>query len=164
VRFAVAAVLALGLLLAAPTAGQSPPGPTIPRDEPDPSITSGGAQHRLDTARHRWRRAGIHNYRFSVETICFCPPGAPQVLFVRNDRPLEPPAALRDVATIRRLQRTVQRAIDGKVAGLAVRYDHRGVPRRISIDGRRSVADDEVTYRVPKFWRGIKGHGGPAPS
>ncbi len=163
-RLAVAAILALSLL-AAPAAAQYPPGPvpTIPRDEPDPSIANGSAQHKLDAARHRWHRAGIHNYRFSYDAICFCPHGAPRVLFVRNDRAVKPPPGLRGVATIPRLHRIVQGAIDRGVAGLSVRYDRRGVPRRIGIDGRRMVADDEITYRVPKFWRGTKGHGGPDP-
>lgn len=161
-RFAVAALLAL-CLLAAPAAAQYPPGPapTIPRDDPDPSIASGSAQRKLDAARHRWHRAAIHNYRFSYDAICFCPHRTPQVLFVRNDRAVKPPPGLRDVATIRRLHRIVQGAIDREVAGLSVRYDRRGVPRRISVDGRRMVADDEITYRVPKFWRGTKGRGGP---
>jgi hypothetical protein len=161
-RLAVAAVLALGLL-AAPAVAQFPPGPppTIPRDDPDPSIANGSAQRKLDAARHRWHRAGIHNYRFSIDTICFCPQGAPQVLFVRNDRAVHPPPGLRDVATVRRLHKVVQDAIDRGVAGLSVRYDRHGVPRRIGIDGRRNVADDEITYRVPNFWRGTKGHGGP---
>ena len=127
----VVAALALGLLLANPAAGQSPPTP--PRDEPDPAIVNGSAQRKLDTARRRWRRAGVHNYRFQLDVLCFCAPrGEPNVLFVRGDHPVNPPATLRSVATIRRLHRQVQDAID-----------------------------DEVTYRIARFWRGTKGRGGP---
>ena len=46
-----------------------------------------------------------------------------------------------------------------------MRYDKRGMPRRISIDTRSFVADDEVLYQVDHFWRGTRGRGGPdAPS
>ena len=159
--FAFAAVLVLVMLVAAPAAGQSPTGPVPVRDDPDPSIANGSAQRRLDAARRRWHRAGIHNYRFSVRILCFCPQRAPYVLFVRNDRAVKPPRDLRDRATVRRLHRIVQDAIDRGVAGLSVRYGSRGVPRSIGIDGLRAVADDEVTYRVPRFWRGTKGRGGP---
>jgi hypothetical protein len=34
-----------------------------------------------------------------------------------------------------------------------VRYGKRGVPRLIAIDGREYIADDEVAYRVRRFWR-----------
>ena len=156
----VVAALALGLLLATPAAGQSPPTP--PRDEPDPAIVNGSAQRKLDTARRRWRRARVHNYRFQLDVLCFCAPrGEPNVLFVRGDHPVNPLATLRSVATIRRLHRQVQDAIDDEVASLSVRYDRRGIPRRIGIDGRRFIADDEVTYRIARFWRGTTGRGGP---
>ena len=162
----VALLIASILLLAAPAAGQSPtPAPTFPQDDPDPAIANGSAQRALDAARRHWRRASIHNYRFEFERQCFCAPRGPVVLFVRNDRPVDPPSALRDVATVRRLHRVVQRAIDREVADLSVRYDRRGVPRSIGIDGHRMIADDEVGYSVERFWRGTKGRGGPdAPS
>ena len=158
---ALAMLLALVMLVATPAAGQSPPGPVPPREDPDPSIANGSAQRELDAARHRWHRAGIHNYRFSVSVLCFCPQRAPYVLFVRDDRAVKPPRDLRELATVRRLHRIVQGAIERGVAGLSVRYGSRGVPRSIGIDGLRMVADDEITYRVPRFWRGTKGRGGP---
>jgi hypothetical protein len=159
----VVPAFALVLLLAAPAAGQVPPGPgpMKPRGEPDPSIANGSAQRKLDAARRHWRRARIHNYRFELTRLCFCPPGGPIVLFVRNDRPVDQPAEFSEVATVRRLHRRIQDAIDGGVAGLGVVYGHRGIPRRIGIDGSEMAADDEVSYRVGHFWRGTKGRGGP---
>jgi uncharacterized protein DUF6174 len=153
---------ALALLLAAPAAGQAPTGPMRPRSEPAPSIADGSAQRKLDTARRRWRRTRIHNYRFELSRACFCPMPGPIVVFVRDDRPVKPPASLRDVATVRRLFRRVQEAIDDEVAGLGVTYDHRGIPRSIGIDGSEMIADDEISYRVGRFWRGTRGRGGPA--
>ena len=157
----LAAAVALGLLLAAAAWGQSPPPPTFDRGEPDESITDGSAQRKLDRARRRWRRAGIHNYRFELNVLCFCATRGPVVVFVRNDRPVKAPAALRDVATVRRLHRAVQRAIDRKVPGLSFRSDRRGVPREIGIDNIKAAIDDEIAYRVEHFWRGTKGRGGP---
>jgi hypothetical protein len=156
-----AVVVALGLLSAGAASAQSPPSPTFDRGEPDPSIADGSAQRKLDRARRRWRRAGIHNYRFQPTVICFCVRRDPVVIFVRNDRPVNAPDTLRDVATVRRLHRAVQRAIDRKVPDLSVRYDRRGIPREISIDNIKNAADDEVAYRVDRFWRGTKGRGGP---
>ena len=159
--FALAAMLALVVLVAAPAAGQSPPGPVPPRDDPDPSIANGSAQRRLDAARRRWHRAGIHNYRFSVSILCFCPQRAPYVLFVRNDRAVKPPRDLRDLATVRRLHRIVQEAIDRGVAGLSVRYGSRGVPRPSGFAGRRGGADEVAPSRGGWVGRGRRGRGGP---
>ena len=69
-------------------------------------------------------------------------------MFVRNDRPVNPTATLRHVATVRRLHRAVQRAIDRRVPDLSVRYDRRGIPRDIGIDNIERAVDDEVAYRV----------------
>jgi Family of unknown function (DUF6174) len=160
VRLAVSLILLVAL--AAPAAAQSPPAPQpFPRDEPDPSIRDGSAQRALDRARKRWRRADIHNYRFELSRSCFCPPTDQPIIFVRNDRPLNATGSTRHVATVPRLHRRVQDAIDDGVADLGVRYDRRGIPREISIDGHRMIADDEVAYGVERFWRGTRGRGGP---
>ena len=159
-RLIAAVVVALSLPAAGAPA-QSPEPSPFDRGDPDKSIVDGSAQRKLDRARRRWRRAGIHNYRFQIERLCFCAERGPVVLFVRNGRPVAAPATLRDVATVRRLHRRVQRAIDGKVPALSVRYDRRGIPRDIAIDNIERAVDDEITYRVGFFWRGTKGRGGP---
>lgn len=148
------------LVLAAPAVAQTPAPPTFPPSTPDKSITDGSAQRKLDRARKRWRRARVHNYRFQLTRQCFCPP-ASWVLFVRADTPVKAPADARNVATVRRLHRRIQDAIDERVAGLDITYDKRGMPRFIGIDGRENVADDEIGYKVEHFWRGTRGRGGP---
>jgi hypothetical protein len=162
-RLVAALALALGALLVATAAGQGPspaPQPQPPQDTPDSSIRDGSAQRALDRARRRWRRARIHNYRFELTRSCFCPQ-ADSIIFVRGGRPVNPPPSLRHVATIRRLHRQVQEAINDEVAGLDASYDRRGIPREIGIDGHRMIADDEVGYSVERFWRGTRGRGGP---
>jgi hypothetical protein len=153
-----ALVLVFVLALAAPAAAQAPPQP--PQNEPAESIRDGSAQRALDRARKRWRKAEIHNYRFQLTRQCFCPPES-WVLFVRGDAPRRPPADAKDVATVRRLHRRIQAAIDARVAGLSVKYDKRGVPRQTGIDPHGLAIDDEVGYKVEKFWRGTRGRGGP---
>ena len=114
---------------------------------------NGSAQRELDAARERWRAAGLRSYRFRARLQCFCAPSfrAPAVIVVRHGRPVDPPDRLRDVATVPRLLRKVQRAIDERVAGLSVRYGRRGVPRSIWIDSSRRIADEEVGYVVERF-------------
>jgi hypothetical protein len=163
VRLGLILTVALCALACAPAAArsQAPRPSELLGDEPDPAIANGSAQRRLDAARRRWRRAGIHNYRLDLDRACFCPPDDGVVIFVRNDRPVNAPATLRGVATILRLFRVVQGAIDDGVADLSVSYGRRGIPRRIRIDGHLMLSDDEVTYRVERFWRGTRGRGGP---
>jgi hypothetical protein len=152
----------------------TPPPPPPPADPPAPrepaplpaqnptakSIQDGSAQRKLDRARKRWRKAKIHNYRFELTRQCFCPPTT-WTLFVRGDKPQRPPAQARQVATVRRLHRRVQDAIDDRVSGLTVRYDKRGMPRFIGIDPRALTIDEEISYKVEHFWRGTRGRGGP---
>ena len=153
----VRAALILALVAFTPASqsqAQPPPNPTAK------SIEDGSAQRKLDRARERWRKARIHDYRFQLARQCFCPPES-WVLFVRADKPLRAPAAARQVATVRRLHRRIQEAIDDRVSGLTVRYDKRGVPRLISIDPRALTIDEEIGYNVEHFWRGTRGRGGP---
>jgi hypothetical protein len=137
-------VLAL-VALAAPAAAQ--------QDEVDPAIADGSAQRALDAARERWRATGIRSYDFRVAVECFCTREAtrPAKVRVRDGRPVRPPRRVEDVATVRRLQRRVQKAIDGRVAGLDVTYGRRGVPLRIGIDPDRAFADDETGYRAGRL-------------
>jgi hypothetical protein len=123
------------------------PGPAAP------SIADGTAQQELDAARQRWQVAGVDDYHFTVERVCFCVPTfrGPETIVVRDGEPLAAPAAFQDVATVPRLHAIVQKAIDDRVERLGVSYDARGVPLSISIDRSSSVADDEITYNVSAF-------------
>ena len=126
--------------------------PTLPPPTPDESIRDGSAQRKLDRARKNWRKADIHTYRFKLTRQCFCPPASP-VLVVRRDKPVGAPRDFRSVASVPRLFRRIQDAIDDEVSGLTVRYGKRGVPRFIAIDGREYIADDEVGYKIERLWR-----------
>jgi hypothetical protein len=150
-RCVLAAVAAL-LVGAAPSGAQ----PSHSGDKVDPQILDGTEQRRLDDARARWDRASLRNYRFRVALQCFCLPDVrrPRVIVVRRGHPQRPPSHLRWVATVPRMFLTVQEAIDERVSGLDVRYGRRGVPRRISVDPRSGIADDEHAYEVDRFRRG----------
>ena len=75
----------------------------------------------------------------------------PARIVVRDRRPVDPPRRLRKMATVTRLFRLVQGAIDDRVADLQVRYDERGVPRRIFVNSLLQLADEEETYVVRRF-------------
>ena len=121
-------------------------------DVVDPQILDGTQQRRLAAARDRWRADRVRNYRFRISLSCYCPDSrAPTVIVVRRGRPRDAPAHLRQAATVPRLLRLVQHAIDERVSGLSVRYGSRGIPRSISIDSSRVIADDERAYAVDRF-------------
>ena len=154
-----AALLVFVLLFvsAGVAAAQAPPQPQpFPGSEPDKSILDGSAQRKLDHARKRWRRAGIHNYRFQLTRQCFCPPDEPGPVRPRRQAG-RADRRRKSVATVRRLHRRIQDAIDDRVSGISVRYDKRGMPRSIGLDPIGNAIDDEVGYKVEKFWRGTHG-------
>ena len=144
-RHAIALVL-LSFALAAGGAVASAPSQT-----PDPSITDGSLQRKLDGARASWKAGRLHSYRYEIRRRCFCPPQKTRVVVVRGDRARAFPSAMNDVATVPRLFRLIQRAIDDGVVELNVSYGSRGVPRSIFRDGSANVADDEFGYAVSRF-------------
>jgi hypothetical protein len=119
----------------------------------DPGIANGTAQQQLNAAKQRWQTAQVSNYHYTVERQCFCTPSfrGPVTIVVRNDKPQNTPAGFEDVATVPLLHAIVQKAIDDNVDRLGVRYDRRGVPLSIAIDGSVMIADDEITYLVSGF-------------
>jgi len=144
------AALAAALALAAAAA---PAHAQVPGDDVDPAIADGRAQQRLDAAHDTWRAAGVRSYRYRARHLCFCGPDVtdPARIVVRDRRPVDPPRRLRKMATVTRLFRLVQGAIDDRVADLQVRYDERGVPRRIFVNSLLQLADEEETYVVRRF-------------
>jgi Family of unknown function (DUF6174) len=146
-RGAVLAAAVLTLLFSGPAGAQ------MPHDDPDPSIMDGTALAALRAAEDRWDAEGLRDYRFTVAIGCFCPPEYTKArrITVRDGHPQHPPAAKKPVATVPRLFRRVHDAIREGVAGLQVRYGWTGMPRVISIDGSRMIADDEVTYSAKRL-------------
>jgi hypothetical protein len=111
---------------------------------------------RLERAQARWSRQHLRDYRYRLEVGCFCPEQVrgPHTLTVRDGRPVRPRRFTASYDTVPELFGVVDDAIDGRVASLTVRYDRRrGFPRTISVDGRRNVADDEITISVDRFRR-----------
>jgi hypothetical protein len=149
VRTRLVLALAAATLAVLPAAAQT----AAPGDDVDPAIADGSAQRALDAARERWHATGIRSYRFRLGILCFCTVATrrPALIVVRRGKPVDPPARLRAVATVPRLLREVQQAIDDRVADLSVRYGRRGVPRTIAIDRSRMIADEEIGYDVDRF-------------
>jgi hypothetical protein len=123
-------------------------------EEADPSITDGSAQHALDAARARWRKAGPANYTYRTRLFCFCTTDSlkPHTFVVRNRKPRHrPPKGLKGLATGWRLFKLVQDAIDEKVDGLSVRYRKNGLLKELDVDQFKPAADDEYSYSVDRF-------------
>jgi hypothetical protein len=122
-----------------------------PGNTPDPGITDGSLQHKLDVARHRWKAVGPRSYRYEIRRQCFCVPQTSVLVIVRNGHPRKFPTGFESVATVPRLFKVIQGAINDAVAKLTVTYSARGVPRTISIDRIAGAADDEIGYTVTHF-------------
>jgi hypothetical protein len=149
--FSIAAVLTVAVAAAVPLAtGQAAEQGKVT----DPGITNGSKQHRLDTARKTWKAARVSSYSYRIKLSCFCPVRPYVKIVVRGGRPsAATPKDMRDVATVPRLFRTIQRAIDQKVARIQVTYGKRGVPSAISIDVDQRIADEESYYTIRGFTR-----------
>ncbi len=119
--------------------------PTVPSGVDD-GIETGAAAQALARARGRWRAEGLADYRFRQRLVCFCPVGRtkPRTLTVLRRRAVRPGKVHRRYATVPRLFRLIDRAIERRVSGLSVRYGKTGFPRRISIDYDDLAADEEL--------------------
>jgi hypothetical protein len=149
VRRIALATLLVASLVAVPVAAWAI-GP--PPNKVDPGIVDGSRQHRLDAARASWKAAGLGSYSYKIAISCFCRPRDATTVVVRGGRPAaKTPDELRDVATVPRLFRTIQRAIDAKVAQVTVTYGKRGVPKSIYIDESERIADEEHGYAITRF-------------
>ena len=129
-------------------------GASPPENPVDPGIADGSKQQRLDSAKRSWRAAHLSSYRYWITQQCFCVPGKSRQVVVRDGRPTRYPSGLNDVATVPRLFRTIQRAIDERATRLTVTYGKRGVPKKIYIDRKAYLADEESGYTITRFTRG----------
>ncbi|HEX6388600.1 MAG TPA: DUF6174 domain-containing protein [Solirubrobacteraceae bacterium] len=149
-RCLILLVLATALLSvpAGPAAAQEPPNP------PDPYIVDGSAQRALDRARAKWKAAKIRSYRYEARRQCFCPTTGWHVVNVRGGVPSKKVHAdVRDIATVPRLFRQIQRAIDNKAHDLTVTYGTHGVPTKLTIDTYENVIDEEQYFSIRGFKR-----------
>ena len=149
-------LLLLTLVLLAAAAGPAvPAGAQEEAPSPvAPQIADGSAQAALDKARARWKAARIGSYRFQARRRCFCPGTGWHVVNVRRGvLSGTVHRDVKDVATVPRLFRTIQRAIDRRVHGLVVTYGARGVPTQIDIDSFENVIDEEQYFSIRGFKR-----------
>jgi hypothetical protein len=144
--FMLVAVLSLGLWAGAGASAQDPP-----PNPPDPHIADGSLQRRLDDARRRWKAANVRSYRFELQQGCFCPPQTSRVVVVRGGIAQRWPSGMKSVATVPRLFRLIQGAIDGRAAKITAVYGKRGVPREIYTDRAVYIADEEIGYSTSRF-------------
>jgi len=139
------------LVLATGAAGGA--GAQLP-DKHDPNIANGTLQHKLDGARKRWKAAHVGSYRYEIKVSCFCPPAEKRNVFtVKGGVAKTYPSGYRSLATVPRLFKTIQGAIDDDVANLNVSYGKRGVPVSIYIDRAYNIADEEQGYAIEHFTR-----------
>ena len=141
-------------MLAATAAGAVPAGAQEPPNPVDPRIADGSAQAALDRARAQWKAARIGSYRFQARRMCFCPTTGWHVVNVRRGAPsANVHSDVKDIASVPRLFRTIQRAIDRRAHRLRVKYGTHGVPTRIDIDSIANVIDEEQYFSIRGFKR-----------
>ncbi len=139
----LAVALAAAALLATPAAAQGPP------TDPDADITNGNAQRALNAAKARWKAKGPRSYRMVIQRRCFCPVQytRPRTVRIHGGKLVTNVGELRDIATVPRLFRKIQKAIDDKVQNLDVTYDKtRGYPRDVFVDVSLMIADEEQGF------------------
>ena len=121
--------------------------------EDDPSIIDGSAQRRLDNARRTWRKHGPASYGYRVQLSCFCTAEStrPRDFVVRHRRPVHPPKGWKHVATMSRLFKQVQEAIDDRADHLTVKYRRNGSLKLLSVDPEEMTFDEEYQYTVSRF-------------
>jgi hypothetical protein len=116
------------------------------------SAATSHPQQNLDAARKQWKAAHLSSYRYEMSVGCFCAPRTGHLFYVvRNGVPRLPKNGEKSVASVPRLFRKIQDAINHHAARLDVTYGRRGVPKSIYIDGAANIADDEVTYTITHF-------------
>jgi len=118
--------------------------------DPAPRIADGRAATALEHARERWAAMRLADYAFTVGWECACEePRDPPVVVVRGGIPVDPPSAVRHVATVERLFALVERAIDERDHVLRVRYDGRtGLPRVIATQPAQIRSTDDISTGV----------------
>ena len=110
-------------------------------------------------AERKWNAADIEDYRYEMRTSCFCPPEDHEwaVVEVRNNQVVS--AHSLDGTPVTGYSLASRKTVDELFA--AVRIDHEwvgdvtfdfdrelGYPLRISIEGKKNVADAGVVYEA----------------
>lgn len=121
-------------------------------EEVDPSITDGSAAAKLATAESAWAAAGISNYAFRISASCFCPFRVPALVTVRDGESTVSDPYWFGPRSVPELFEFIDEAIKGDSAQLTTAYrEDDGVPLIISVDRRRMMVDEEISYQVRDF-------------
>jgi IMP cyclohydrolase len=131
------------------------------------TATTGRSAEELELARNRqrWASAGLHDYEYDFQRMCFCVPDATEAvhIVVRQDVVISvvrtrdgQPASTR-VTTWPRIDELfaeVQQRLDQRAERLDVRYDATyGYPRSIVVDIALMAADDEYSLTADNLRR-----------
>jgi hypothetical protein len=148
----LAVLLGAAAVAAAPAVADEP---APPGQDVDPSIADGSAQKALDQAKLTWLRRGPRSYTYRLQLSCYCTQDSvrPRTFVVRGGKPRHPPKGWKSHATVPRLFKLVQEAIDDRVDGLRVEYRANGSLKLLSVDRISMAIDDEYAYFVDRFKR-----------
>jgi hypothetical protein len=131
------------------------------------TATTGRSGEELELARNRqrWASAGLHDYEFDFQRLCFCAPEATDAvhIVVRGDIVTSvvrsrdgQPASTRVAAWPRvdELFDDVQQRLDQRAERVDVRYDPTyGYPRSVVVDIMLQAADDEYSLTADNLRR-----------
>jgi len=131
------------------------------------TATTGRIGEELELARNRqrWASAGLHDYEFDFQRLCFCTTEATDAvhIVVRGDVVTSvvrsrdgQPASTRVAAWPRvdELFDDVQQRLDQRAERVDVRYDPTyGYPRSVVVDIMRQAADDEYSLTADNLRR-----------
>jgi hypothetical protein len=131
------------------------------------TATTGRSAEELELARNRqrWASAGLHDYEYDFQRMCFCVPDATEAvhIVVRQDVVTSvvrtrdgQPASTRvtNWPRVDELFAEVQQRLDQRAERLDVRYDATyGYPRSIVVDIALMAADDEYSLTADNLRR-----------
>ena len=145
-------ILIPAILLIALAGAYASPATAGLEEEVDPSIADGSAAKRLANARADWDEAGITNYAFRISASCFCPRRDPVLVTVRDGESTTSDPYWFGPKSVPELFEFIDEAISGNSAQLTVEYrESDGVPLVVSVDRRRMMVDEEISYQVRDF-------------
>ncbi|MEP6759211.1 MAG: DUF6174 domain-containing protein [Actinomycetota bacterium] len=120
--------------------------PTSPAASPSPTRTDPPTD--LATARDAWAAANVGSYALQIKTQCFC--ALQDYRVVIGDDGSVQKAAPEDYLpeTVDDLFSSIQAGYDENAAEVRVTYSEIGVPLDVFIDQSRTMADEEIGYKV----------------
>lgn len=162
-RTLLSLVLSGTLLLAACGSTTDDDGSTADEREPTttPSLSVDGTEPavNLENARTLWEQAGIEDYAWTVQRICYCPPLTADIT-VKGDAvgsvsPVGPGRAQADpdlaVNTMEELFAFIAEELKAADEVSATYDPETGAVQKVDVDRLKGAADDEMGYVVKKF-------------